>query len=103
MENFFGTNPNVPSGGLVAGAVSGNTFTFTHPQNATPASNLTAGYQWSKALASFLADGATDGAGTTVTFTTQADTPSPGFTTVTATVTATTTPELFFRVGVTQN
>jgi hypothetical protein len=103
VENFFGTNPNLPSGGLVAGAVSGNTFTFTHLKNATPASNLTAGYQWSKALAGFLPDGATDGAGTTATFTTQTNIPSPGFTTVTATVTGTATPKLFIRVGVTQN
>ena len=103
VENFFGTNPNVPSGGLVAGAVSGNTFTFTHPQNATPASDLTASYQWSKDLASFLAGGAADGSGTTVTFTTQTNSPSPGFTTVTVTVTGTTTPKLFVRVGVTQN
>jgi hypothetical protein len=102
VENFFGTNPNVPSGGLVPGAFSGNTFTFTHPQNATPASNLTASYQWSKALASFLAGGATDGAGTTVTFTTQTNNPAPGFTRVTATVTGTATSKLFVRVKVTQ-
>jgi hypothetical protein len=103
VENFFGTNPSVPSGGLIAGAVSGNTFTFTHPQNATPASDLTAIYQWSKDLISFLAGGATDGSGTTVTFTPQANNPAPGFTTVTATVTGTATPMLFFRVSVTQN
>jgi hypothetical protein len=103
VENFFGTNPGVPSGGLGAGAVNGNTFTFTHPQNATPASDLTAGYQWSKDLASFLAGGATDGAGTTVAFTTQTNTPSPGFTRVTAKATGTATPKLFIRVAVTQN
>jgi hypothetical protein len=103
VENFFGTNPNIPGGGLVADSVSGNTFTFTHPQNATPASDLTASYQWSKDLASFLGSGAADSAGTTVTFTTQADTPSPGFTKVTATVTGTATQKLFIRVGVTQN
>jgi methionine-rich copper-binding protein CopC len=103
VVNFFGTNPGVPSGGLVADAVSGNTFTFTHPQNATPASDLTAIYQWSKDLASFLAGGATDGTGTTVTFTTQADTPTPGFTKVSATLTGTSTSTLFIRVGVTQN
>ena len=103
VENFFGTSPSVPSVGLVAGAVSGNTFTFIHPQNATPASDLTASYQWSKDLASFLGGGVADGSGTTVTFTTQTNNPSPGFTTVTATVTGTATPKLFFRVGVTQN
>jgi hypothetical protein len=102
VENFFGTNPGTFSQGLLSGIKSGNTFTFTHPQNATPASDLTASYNWSKDLASFLASGATDGAGTTVAFTTQADTPTAGITTVTATVTGTATSKLFVRVNVTQ-
>ena len=102
VENFFGTNPGAFSQGLLAGTKSGNTFNFTHPQNATPASDLTASYRWSKDLSSFLANGATDGAGSTVSFTTQADTPSPGITTVTATVTGTATSKLFVHVMVTQ-
>jgi hypothetical protein len=102
VENFFGTNPGTFTQGLLVGIKSGNTFTFTHPQNATQASDLTASYRWSKDLASFLASGATDGAGTTVAFTTQANTPSPGITTVTATVTGTATNKLFVRVNVTQ-
>ncbi|MCX6877134.1 MAG: hypothetical protein NTW21_25490 [Verrucomicrobia bacterium] len=102
-ENFFGTNPSVSSGGLVAGTVSGNTFTFTHPQNATPASDISAAYRWSKDLATFNASGATDGAGTTVTLTTQLNTPVAGTTTVTATVTGTPTTKLFVDVMVTQN
>jgi hypothetical protein len=102
VENFFGTNPGTFTQGLLVGIKSGNTFTFTHPQSATPASDLTASYRWSKDLASFLASGATDGAGTTVSFTTQANTPSSGITTVTATVTGTATSNLFVRVNVTQ-
>jgi autotransporter-associated beta strand protein len=102
VENFFGTNPGTFTQGLLSGIKSGNTFTFTHPQNATPASDLTASYKWSKDLASFLANGATDGAGTKVDFTTQANTPSPGITTVTATVTGTATSNLFIRVNVSQ-
>jgi autotransporter-associated beta strand protein len=102
VENFFGTNPGVSSSGLVAVSAGGGVFTFTHPQNATPASDLTASYAWSKDLATFLANGATDGALTKVDFTTQADTPSPGITTVTATVTGTATSKLFVRVNVTQ-
>ena len=102
LENFFGTDPSAFTAGVVAGTKTGNTFTFTHPQNTTPASDLTASYRWSKDLASFLANGATDGAGTTVTFTTQANTPSSGITTVTATVTGTATSKLFVRVNVTQ-
>ena len=103
VENFFGTNPGTFSTGLVVGTVSGNTFTFTHPQNATPASDLSAAYLWSKDLATFNASGATDGAGTTVTFTTQLNTPAPGITTVTATVTGTATTKLFADVKVTKN
>jgi hypothetical protein len=103
VENFFGTHPGAFTRGLAAGVRNGNSFTFTHPKSASHASDLTASYQWSKDLGSFLAGGATDGAGTTVTFTTLADTPSPGFTTVTATVTGTGSSRLFSRVGVTQN
>jgi hypothetical protein len=102
VENFFGTHPGTFTQGLLAGIKSGNTFTFTHPQNATPASDMTASYSWSKDLASFLASGATDGAGTTVAFTTQANTPTAGITTVTATVSGTATSTLFVRVNVTQ-
>ena len=100
VENFFGTNPSVPSGGLVAGAVSGNTFTFTHPQNASPAADLTASYRWSTDLATFHLGGETSG-GTTVNFTTEANTPSPGFTRVTATATGTLPDRLFVDVKVT--
>jgi hypothetical protein len=103
VENFFGTDPSASSGGLVAGAVSGSTFTFTHPQNATPASDLTAAYQWSQDLATFYASGASDGTGTTVAITAQPDTPAVGTTTVTATITGTATSKLFVNVKVTQN
>jgi hypothetical protein len=102
VENFFGTVPSSFSQGLLIGIKSGDTFTFTHPKNATPANDLTASYTWSKDLASFLASGATDGAGTTVAFTTQANTPTAGITTVTATVTGTATSTLFVRVNATQ-
>jgi hypothetical protein len=103
VKNFFGTNPVVPGGGLVAGIKNGNTFAFTHPRNAAPAGDLVASYRWSKDLTTFLTGAATDAAGTTITFTTQTDTPAPGITTVTATLTGTAAPSLFFRVGVTQN
>ncbi len=100
VENFFGSNPGVFNSGLVAVSASGGIFTFTHPQNAIPASDLTATYRWSTDLASFNLGGATIG-GTTVTFTTQANTPSPGFTRVTATATGTLPDRLFVDVRVT--
>ncbi len=99
VENFFGTAPGVFSQGMVAGAASGNTFTFTHPQG-TLADDLVAAYRWSADLATFRGHGEAD-AGTTVSFTTQANTPETGMTTVTATVTGTPVARLFVMVEVT--
>ena len=105
VENYFGTAPDAFSQGLVAGAVDtgANTFTFTHPLNATPADDLTATYRWSTDLQTFHDDGDPNGAGTTtVTFVQGA--PSGGMVTVTATITGTEIPEkLFVDVEVTQN
>jgi hypothetical protein len=102
IENFFGTNPGTFSQGLVAGTANpgAGTFTFIHPRNATPAINLTATYRWSTDLAAFHHGGQTSG-GTTVNFTTEANTPSPGFTRVTATATGTLPFRLFVDIKVT--
>jgi methionine-rich copper-binding protein CopC len=100
VENFFGTHPGASTQGLVAGIRSGNTFSFTHPQNASPASDLTASYRWSTDLSTFHLGAATS-SGTTVNFTTQANTPAPGFTRVTATATGTLPARLFVDVRVT--
>jgi hypothetical protein len=106
VENFYGTAPDTFTQGLVSGAVDtgAGTFTFTHPQTGTIADDLTAGYRWSKDLATFNADGATDGDGTKVDFTVQLNTPAAGTTTVTATVDpgGTATTKLFVDVEVTQ-
>ena len=103
LENFFGTSPSVFTTGVIAGTKSANTFTFTHPQNPTLASDVSAAYRWSKDLATFNATGATDLDGTSVTFVATPGTPAPGITTVTATVTGTPTARLFLRVEVMQN
>jgi hypothetical protein len=100
-ENFFGTNPGVGSAGLISGARSGNTFTFTHPQNSNPATGVTATYRWSKDLVTFRNGGQTDGENTTVIFSTPVT--NAGITTVTATVTGTPTAKLFVDVKVTRN
>ncbi len=100
VENFFGTHPGTFTQGLIAGSKSGNTFTFTHPQNAALATDLTASYRWSTDLATFHLGGATSG-GTTVNFTTQSNTPASGFTRVTATATGTLPARLFVDVRVT--
>lgn len=100
VENFFGTHPGAFTQGLLVGVKSGNTFTFTHPMNASSASDLTANYRWSNDLATFQLGGVTSG-GITVNFTTEANTPSPGFTRVTATATGTIPDRLFVHVEVT--
>ena len=86
----------------MAGGKTVNTFTFTHPQGATLAADLTASYRWSTDLTTFHADGASNG-NTTVNFTMQTNTPALGTTTVTATVIGTALDKLFVTVGVTQN
>jgi hypothetical protein len=106
LENFFGTDPGAFSKGLVVATVTSNTFVFTHPQNASPASDISApAYRWSTDLQTFHADGASNGAGTTtVSFSVQTNIPSTGITTVTATITGTVIPQkLFVKVGVSQN
>jgi len=103
VENFFGTAPDSFTQGLVSGTVSGNTFTFTHPLNATPADDLTAVYRWSTDLQDFYDDGDPNGAGTTTVDFAQG-TPSGGMVTVTATISGTVIPDtLFVDVEVTQN
>jgi hypothetical protein len=79
---------------------SGNSFTFTHPQNASPATDLTASYRWSTDLSTFHHGGGTSG-GTTVTFTSEVNTPTPGFTRVIATAAGTIPARLFVDVRVT--
>jgi hypothetical protein len=104
IENFFGTAPNAASPGIPIGSANPaqGTFTFTHPQGVL-ADDLVAAYQWSKDMQTFHGNLASDAAGTTVGFTIQANTPVPGTTTVTATVTGTPCDRLFLRAKVTGN
>jgi methionine-rich copper-binding protein CopC len=103
VENLFGTHPGEFSQGMRVSAVDpvAGTLTLTHPQGINPATDLTVNYRWSKDLTSYLADGVTDPAGTKVDFNVQPNTPSPGITTVTATVTGTAAERLFVIVEVT--
>jgi hypothetical protein len=100
LENYFGTDPGVFSTGVVAGAASGGTFSFTHPIGDSPADDVSASYLWSKDLVNFHADGATVD-GTTVSF--SPGTPSGGMVSVTATVGGTPVGRLFVIVEATQN
>ncbi len=97
LENLFGTDPAASSQGIVQIARTGNTVTFQHPQNANPASDVSAAYEWSADLATFHADGASNG-GTTVSFTASPNTPLAGTTTVTATITGTVPVKFFVRL-----
>jgi len=103
LENFLGTAPNAGNAGLTAGTLSGDTFTFTHPQNATPASDVSAPvYTWSTDLVNWNATGASSG-GIIVDLAPDTDNPVAGTTTVSATVTGTLPAKLFVRLGVSQN
>jgi acetyl esterase len=102
LENIFGTRPDVPDrAGIEPVSASGATFVFTHPRSASAADDLTVTYQWSTDLATFQDDGATDGSGTMVGFSTLTDTPAPGIATVTATASGPGIPRrLFTRLRV---
>ena len=100
VENFFGTHPGEFSQGLLAGTQSGNSFTFTHPQSATPAGDLTYTYRWSTDLAEWYAGDNLDGPGGGLTVDIVPDPVGPPTTTVTATASAP-MPRIFLRVEVT--
>ncbi len=101
VENVFGTNPAIASAGLSATAANldgSTTFTFTHPVNENPASDLTMSYVWSTDLITFHADGATNANGTTVSF--SDGIPVPEGVSVTATVSGTDPGRIFVAVEV---
>jgi hypothetical protein len=83
LENYFGTEPGIPSAGLHAMERVGATFKLTHPLNASPADDLTARYKWSTDLVHFHEDGASAD-GTLVSF--NRGTPSGGMVEVTASI-----------------
>ena len=103
IESYFGTDPDVFNAGVILTSVDtgAETFTFTHPINDAPVSDITAAYRWSKDLsAGFHADGATAG-GTTVTF--SQGMPKDDVMTVTATIEGTPTELMFVDIEVMQN
>lgn len=101
LEAWFGTHPGQSSKCLIATEASENTLIFTHPRNPNTASDLSGRYLWSKDLVTFHEAGAiTDGI--TVTFNAMPDSPSPGITTVTATVSGSATDRIFVKAAVEQ-
>ncbi|MES2924299.1 MAG: immunoglobulin domain-containing protein [Verrucomicrobiota bacterium] len=101
LENLLGTNPGVSSKGIDQVAGSGNTVTFQHSQNASPASDVSAAYVWSTDLATFHANGESSG-GATVSFAAAPNTPATGTTSVTATITGTVPSKLFVSLKATR-
>jgi hypothetical protein len=87
---------------VLAGTKNGNSFTFTHPQNATPASDLTSIYRWSTNLIDWYAGDNVDGPGGGLTVGIVADPVGPPTTTVTATASQS-VPNLFIRVEIRTN
>jgi hypothetical protein len=101
IENYFGTDPGVFSVGIHGVETTGNTVSFSHPLNATPADDVSAAYIWSEDLQTWHADGGGNGSGTTVAF--AQGTPSGGMVDVTATITGPAPAKLFVAVKVTQD
>jgi hypothetical protein len=102
VENYLGTDPSASNAGITQIAKSGSTVTFRHPQNAAPASDVSAVYRWSSDLANWHDSGEASG-GTTVSFAPAINTPSAGITTVTATITGTAPGKVFTRLQVSQS
>ena len=101
VENFLGTNPSTTNPGVYGVSRTAGTFTFLHPQNPQPASDLTATYRWSLDLDTWTPSGQSRN-GTTVSFTATPDTPVLGTTTVTATITGASPTGIFFDLHVAQ-
>ncbi len=98
LEAWFGTHPGQFSTGIADISNIGLTTTFTHPQNASPPSDLTGYYEWSPNLVDWYASGIGPDGGATVTFSAS----TSGTTTVTATASEP-IDKLFLRAGVMQD
>ncbi len=101
IENILGTSPAAPSLGLTTVFRTASALVFRHTQSHTPATDLTATYEWSTDLTRWHPS-ATSDSGTTVTFTSEVITtlpaPAPDLVQVTATLTGVPRPDLFVRL-----
>ena len=103
LENGFGTNPSLPSGGLRTVTTAGNQITFNHDQAQNRA--VAFSYQWSPNLTNWYGSGVGDPGGTLVTITPQitgpAAAPQVDQVLVTATPSGTPTGRMFLRAEAT--
>lgn len=101
IENYLGTQPDISNPGLSQISATASTLVFRHSRSNSPASDLTASYEWSSNLVTWYPSAATDG-GTTVTIATSTitDTSAPDndLIEVTATLTGTPEPQIFVRL-----
>lgn len=61
LENILGSDPAATNPGLTNVSASGGSLIFSHTRNANPASDLSAGYQWSSDLANWHDNGVASG------------------------------------------
>ena len=101
IENYFGTHPGIKNQGLIVINGGPGSFTFTHPLNFTPATNVVGSYRWSTDMNSFHDGGQANAEGTIVSFAQSA--PVSGIVTVHATVTGTPAPKLFIAIRASKN
>jgi hypothetical protein len=103
IENIFGTAPNAPTTGLTHVSATATTLVFRHSRSNSPASDLTASYEWSKDLVTWQ-NSAANHNGTTVTLATAiiTDTSAPAndLVEVTATVSGSAASKIFVRLKV---
>lgn len=100
LEALLGTDPTAASRALTPLSFAGNVFRFRHQVNATTLGDVTGTYTWTDDLKNFYADGASNGAGSTVTF--APGPPSGGAVDVNVSITGTPMDRLFIRLEAAQ-
>ena len=105
IENHLGTLPDSGNPGLTQVSTTASTLVFRHSRTNTPATDLTASYEWSADLVAWHPSAATSG-GVTVTIAdatiTNTEAPANDLVEVTATVSGTPGQRIFVRLKVSQ-
>lgn len=103
VENILGSDPSVANTGLSTVSGTANSVTFRHTRADSPATDLTATYEWSADLATWYPSGAGGGLTVTIGAPVVINNGSPNdLVEVTATVTSGSTTQLFVRLKVGQ-
>lgn len=102
LENYLGTDPSKYSPGLTSTSAAGLIFKFRHTRSNTPATDVTAIYQWSTDLMNWFASGETNADGISATLAASllidATAPDNDLIEVAVTVTAGSVPRIFARI-----